>query len=267
MARTLYQKLWDSHIVSTRADGASLIYIDRHLLHEVSTPQSFVALQEGGRHVRHPAANLAVADHAVPTHDRDKPIADPQARDQVQRLIDNTAAFGVPYIPLNDPAQGIVHVVGPEQGFTLPGITIVCGDSHTSTHGAFGALAFGIGASECAVVMATQCLLQRKSPTMRVHVEGQLGPWVSAKDLALHLISAIGTNGGTGYAIEYTAAARTVAAGHQNRPPDQADGEWASRSGRRRGLGFRRLRRHSFPRQTGPASAVPERRVRPGLSL
>ena len=210
MARTLYQKLWDSHIVSTRADGASLIYIDRHLLHEVSTPQSFVALQEGGRHVRHPAANLAVADHAVPTHDRDKPIADPQARDQVQRLIDNTAAFGVPYIPLNDPAQGIVHVVGPEQGFTLPGITIVCGDSHTSTHGAFGALAFGIGASDCAVVMATQCLLQRKSPTMRVHVEGQLGPWVSAKDLALHLISAIGTNGGTGYAIEYTGAAVTA---------------------------------------------------------
>jgi 3-isopropylmalate/(R)-2-methylmalate dehydratase large subunit len=204
LSRTLYQKLWDSHVVSTRRDGASLIYIDRHLLHEVSTPQSFVALKEGGRRVRHPNANLAVADHAVPTHDRDKPIADPQARDQVQRLIDNTAAFGVPYIPLDDPAQGIVHVVGPEQGFTLPGITIVCGDSHTSTHGAFGALAFGIGASECAVVMATQCLLQRPSPTMRVDVAGRLGPWVSAKDLALHLIALIGANGGSGYAIEYT---------------------------------------------------------------
>ena len=204
MGRTLYQKLWDSHLVSTRPDGSSLIYIDRHLLHEVSTPQSFIALEEGKRRVRHPAANLAVADHAVPTHDRDKPIADRQARDQVQRLIDNTAAFGVPYIPLNDPAQGIVHVVGPEQGFTLPGITIVCGDSHTSTHGAFGALAFGIGASECAVVMATQCLLQRPSPTMRVHVSGQLGIGVGAKDLALHLIATIGANGGSGFAIEYT---------------------------------------------------------------
>ncbi len=210
MSKTLYQKLWDSHLVSTRPDGSSLIYIDRHLLHEVSTPQSFIALQEGKRRVRHPAANLAVADHAVPTHDRDKPIADPQARDQVQRLIDNTAAFGVPYIPLNDPAQGIVHVVGPEQGFTVPGITIVCGDSHTSTHGAFGALAFGIGASECAVVMATQCLIQRPSPTMRVHVTGQLGGGVGAKDLALHLIATIGANGGSGYAIEYTGEAVTA---------------------------------------------------------
>jgi 3-isopropylmalate/(R)-2-methylmalate dehydratase large subunit len=210
LSKTLYQKLWDSHLVSTRPDGSSLIYIDRHLLHEVSTPQSFIALQEGKRRVRHPAANLAVADHAVPTHDRDKPIADPQARDQVQRLIDNTAAFGVPYIPLNDPAQGIVHVVGPEQGFTVPGITIVCGDSHTSTHGAFGALAFGIGASECAVVMATQCLIQRPSPTMRVHVTGQLGGGVGAKDLALHLIATIGANGGSGYAIEYTGEAVTA---------------------------------------------------------
>jgi 3-isopropylmalate/(R)-2-methylmalate dehydratase large subunit len=210
LSKTLYHKLWDSHLVSTRPDGSSLIYIDRHLLHEVSTPQSFIALEEGGRRVRHPDANLAVADHAVPTHDRDKPIADPQARAQVQRLIDNVAAFGVPYIPLNDPAQGIVHVVGPEQGFTLPGITIVCGDSHTSTHGAFGALAFGIGASECAVVMATQCLLQRPSPTMRVHVGGRLGLGVSAKDLALHLIATIGANGGSGYAIEYTGEAVTA---------------------------------------------------------
>jgi 3-isopropylmalate/(R)-2-methylmalate dehydratase large subunit len=204
MAGTIYEKLWNSHLVSRRPDGASLIYIDRHLLHEVSTPQSFVALTEAGRGVRRPMSNLAVADHAVPTHDRDQPIADPQARAQVARLVENTAAFGVPYIPLTDEAQGIVHVVGPELGFTLPGITIVCGDSHTSTHGAFGALAFGIGASECAVMMATQCLLQRQSKTMQVRITGQLHPLLSAKDIALCLIAAIGTNGGTGYAIEYT---------------------------------------------------------------
>jgi 3-isopropylmalate/(R)-2-methylmalate dehydratase large subunit len=207
MTDTLYEKLWNSHLVSTRPDGSSLIYVDRHLLHEVSTPQSFVALQEGGRAVRRPMANLAMADHAVPTHDRDRPIADPQARAQVARLIENAAAFGVPYIPLTNEAQGIVHVVGPELGFTLPGITIVCGDSHTSTHGAFGALAFGIGASECAVVMATQCLLQRPSKTMRVEIAGALHPLLSAKDLALCLIAAIGANGGGGYAIEYTGAA------------------------------------------------------------
>jgi 3-isopropylmalate/(R)-2-methylmalate dehydratase large subunit len=207
MADTLYEKLWNSHVVSERADGSSLIYVDRHLLHEVSTPQSFVALKEAGRPVRRPMANLAVADHAVPTHDRDKPIADPQARAQVARLIENTAAFGVPYIELTSEAQGIVHVVGPELGFTLPGITIVCGDSHTSTHGAFGALAFGIGASECAVMMATQCLIQRRSKTMRVTVEGELHPLLSAKDMALCLIAKIGANGGGGYAIEYAGAA------------------------------------------------------------
>ena len=207
MADTLYEKLWNSHVVSERADGSTLIYVDRHLLHEVSTPQSFVALGEAGRPVRRPMANLAVADHAVPTHDRDKPIADPQARAQVARLIENTAAFGVPYIELTSEAQGIAHVVGPELGFTLPGITIVCGDSHTSTHGAFGALAFGIGASECGVMMATQCLIQRRSKAMRVRVGGELHPLLSAKDLALCLIAKIGANGGGGYAIEYTGAA------------------------------------------------------------
>jgi 3-isopropylmalate/(R)-2-methylmalate dehydratase large subunit len=206
MANTLYEKLWDSHTVSERPDGSSLIYVDRHLLHEISTPQSFIALSEAGRGVRRPLANLAVADHAVPTHDRDRPIADPQARAQVARLVENAAAFGVPYIPLTDAGQGIVHVIGPELGFTLPGITIVCGDSHTSTHGAFGALAFGIGASECAVVMATQCLLQRRSKTMRVAFTGELPPHVGAKDLALSLIAAIGSNGGGGFAIEYTGA-------------------------------------------------------------
>jgi 3-isopropylmalate/(R)-2-methylmalate dehydratase large subunit len=207
VAETLYEKLWNAHLVADRADGASLIYIDRHLLHEVSTPQSFVALAEGARVVRRPLTNLAVADHAVPTQDRDRPIADPQARAQVARLVENVAAFGVPYIPLTDAAQGIVHVVGPEQGFTLPGITIVCGDSHTSTHGAFGALAFGIGASECAVVMATQCLVQRKSRTMLVRIAGALHPLLTAKDIALCLIAAIGTHGGAGYAIEYAGPA------------------------------------------------------------
>jgi 3-isopropylmalate/(R)-2-methylmalate dehydratase large subunit len=209
MDETIYEKLWNAHLVSARDDGSSLIYIDRHLLHEISTPQSFVALRDAGRAVWRPRSNLAVADHAVPTHNRDRPIADPQARAQVGRLIENAAAFGIPYIPLTDGAQGIVHVVGPELGFTLPGITIVCGDSHTSTHGAFGALAFGIGASECAVVMATQCLLQRRSRTMRVHITGRLDRWLSAKDLALHLIAEIGTGGGAGYAIEYTGSAVT----------------------------------------------------------
>ncbi len=207
MAETLYEKLWNAHLVSTRDDGSSLIYIDRHLLHEVSTPQSFVALKDGNRRVRRPQSNLAVADHAVPTRNRDRPIADPQARAQVARLAENTTAFGIPYIPLTDNAQGIVHVVGPELGFTLPGITIVCGDSHTSTHGAFGALAFGIGASECAVVMATQCLLQGQSRTMQVDIAGELNPLLSAKDVSLHLIAKIGTNGGAGYAIEYTGQA------------------------------------------------------------
>jgi 3-isopropylmalate/(R)-2-methylmalate dehydratase large subunit len=200
----LYEKLWNSHLVSNRPDGSSLIYIDRHLLHEISTPQSFEQLRETGRRVRRPQANLAVADHAVPTRDRDRPIADPQARAQVDRLIANAAAFDIPYIELTDADQGIVHVIGPELGLTLPGATIVCGDSHTSTHGAFGALAFGIGASECAVVMATQCLLQRKSRTMEVRIDGTLGRWVTAKDLALCLISIIGAHGGAGYAIEYT---------------------------------------------------------------
>jgi 3-isopropylmalate/(R)-2-methylmalate dehydratase large subunit len=207
MAETIYEKLWNGHVVSIRDDGSSLIYIDRHLLHEVSTPQSFVALKDGNRLVRRPKSNLAVADHAVPTRNRGQPISDPQARAQVARLVENTTAFGIPYIPLTDGAQGIVHVVGPELGFTLPGITIVCGDSHTSTHGAFGALAFGIGASECAVVMATQCLLQRQSCTMQVDISGELDPLLSAKDLSLHLIAEIGTNGGAGYAIEYTGQA------------------------------------------------------------
>jgi 3-isopropylmalate/(R)-2-methylmalate dehydratase large subunit len=203
MARTLYDKLWESHLVRADRDGAGLIYIDRHMLHEVSTPQSFLALEKTGRVVRRPGSTLAVSDHAVPTRDRGRPIADAQARAQVEQLERNTAVFGIPYIPLRDPRQGIVHVIGPELGFTLPGITLACSDSHTSTHGAFGALAFGIGASECSVVLATQCLRQHRSKRMLVRVDGRLHPLISPKDLALALIAAIGADGASGFAVEY----------------------------------------------------------------
>jgi len=200
---TLYEKLWASHVVRDYGDGSALIYVDRHLLHEVSTPQSFLAIEARGRSVRRPAANLAVPDHAVPTRDRGGPIADPQARAQTDRLARNVARHRIPYIPLDDPRQGIVHIIGPEQGFTLPGATLACGDSHTSTHGAFGTLAFGVGASECGIVMATQCIRQRKAKTMRVEVGGSRSPWVSAKDVALAVISRIGANGAAGHAVEY----------------------------------------------------------------
>jgi 3-isopropylmalate/(R)-2-methylmalate dehydratase large subunit len=204
---TLYDKLWASHRVAGADDGSDLIYIDRHLLHEVSTPQSFEILKAGHRKVRRPSTNLAVADHAVPTHDRGFGIADPMARAQVARLQENCQAFGIDYIPLNDVRQGIVHVIGPELGFTLPGLSLVCGDSHTSTHGAFGALAFGVGATECAVVMAAQTLWQRKSGQILVRISGRLHPQLSAKDLSLALISAIGAGGGAGCAIEYAGEA------------------------------------------------------------
>ncbi|MCJ8141028.1 3-isopropylmalate dehydratase large subunit [Falsirhodobacter halotolerans] len=201
--RTLYHKIWDSHVVREREDGSTLLYVDRHLLHEVSTPQSFVALDRRGIGPHRPAANLAVPDHAVPTRHRNRPIADLQARAQTARLEENVARHGIPYIPLGDRRQGIVHVMGPEQGFTLPGITLACGDSHTSTHGAFGALAFGVGASECGIVMAAQALAQRRAGTMAVRVEGDLPLGVTAKDLALALIARIGANGAAGHAIEY----------------------------------------------------------------
>lgn len=207
MARTLYDKLWDSHVVKDFPDGTSLIYVDRHLLHEVSTPQSFVALDSRGITVHRRAANLAVADHAVPTLDRDQPIRDPQAAVQTALLERNVRKHGIPYIELQDMRQGIVHVIGPEQGFTLPGITLACGDSHTSTHGAFGALAFGIGASECGIVMATQALVQRKSRSMRIRLEGELPPRTTAKDIALRMIASVGANGAAGHAIEYAGAA------------------------------------------------------------
>jgi len=201
---TLYDKLWASHVVREYDDGQSLLYIDRHLVHEVSSPQAFEGLRAAGRVVRRPAAQLAVADHAVPTHDRDKPIADPLARKQVALLAANTAEFSLRNIALTDADQGIVHVIGPELGFTQPGITLVCGDSHTSTHGAFGALAFGIGSSECEMVLATQTLRQRRAKNLNVRIDGDLGPGVSAKDLILAVVANLGTAGATGFAIEYS---------------------------------------------------------------
>jgi 3-isopropylmalate/(R)-2-methylmalate dehydratase large subunit len=206
-SRTLYDKIWDEHLVATRSDGTSLLYIDRHLVHEVTSPQAFEGLREAGRPLRRPNAILSVADHNVPTMDREKGIADETCRLQVEALEANVKTYGVPYLPLLDERQGIVHVVGPEQGFTLPGTTIVCGDSHTSTHGAFGALAFGIGTSEVEHVMATQTLPQRKSKNLRVRFEGMLPRGLGAKDLALALIGHIGTAGGTGSVMEFTGAA------------------------------------------------------------
>ncbi|MFT7026094.1 MAG: 3-isopropylmalate/(R)-2-methylmalate dehydratase large subunit, partial [Paracoccaceae bacterium] len=201
--RTLYAKLWDSHVVRELEDGSTLLYVDRHLLHEVSTPQSFVAMDKRGVSVHRRAANLAVPDHVAPTIGRGLPVADPQARAQIARLVENVARHDIPFIPLDDRRQGIVHVIGPEQGFTLPGITLACGDSHTSTHGALGALAFGIGASECAIVMAAQALVQRRARTMAVRLDGVLAHGVTAKDVALALIAQVGANGATGHAIEY----------------------------------------------------------------
>ena len=203
MGRTLYDKLWESHVIRAYDDGSALLYVDRHLLHEVSTPQSFIAIEKKNRAVRRPDANLAVPDHVVSTTNRHLPMADPLARAQTQRLVENVARHGIPFIPLDDKRQGIVHVIGPEQGFTLPGIVLACGDSHTSTHGAFGCLAFGIGASECGIVMATQAIRQRRARTMRVTLVGARSSFVTAKDIALALIARIGANGAAGHAIEY----------------------------------------------------------------
>lgn len=207
MAKTLYDKIWDSHIVHTQEDGTALLYIDRQLVHEVTSPQAFEGLRNNGRKVRRPDATLAVADHNVPTVNRAGGIDDETSRIQVQTLADNCKEFGVPYFDLMDIRQGIVHIVGPEQGLTHPGMTIVCGDSHTSTHGAFGALAFGIGTSEVEHVLATQTLLQKRAKNMKVAVEGELPFGVTAKDIILAIIGKIGTAGGTGYVIEYTGSA------------------------------------------------------------
>jgi len=206
--QTLYDKLWQNHLVEQREDGTALIYIDRHLIHEVTSPQAFEGLRLAGRQPWRRDANLAVPDHNVPTDVSERAggvaaIADPVSRLQVQTLDENCVDFDIVEIPINDRRQGIVHVVGPEQGATLPGMTVVCGDSHTSTHGALGALAHGIGTSEVEHVLATQCLIQKKMKNMLVRVDGELGPGVTAKDIALAVIGRIGTAGGTGYAIEF----------------------------------------------------------------
>jgi len=205
--RTLYDKIWDDHLVSEQEDGTCLIYIDRHLVHEVTSPQAFEALRVDGLKMRAPAKTLAVADHNVPTSDRSLGIEDEESRIQVETLEKNAQDFGVQYLQMSDKRQGIVHVIGPEQGFTLPGTTIVCGDSHTSTHGAFGALAHGIGTSEVAHVLATQTLIQKKAKNMRVTVDGVLPEGVEAKDIILAIIGEIGTAGGTGCVIEYAGEA------------------------------------------------------------
>ncbi len=202
--QTLFDKIWQAHLVETQDDGTSLIYIDRHLVHEVTSPQAFEGLRTTGRKVRRPEATLAVVDHNVPTDpDRAKGIKDEIARIQVEALEQNARDFGVQLFDVTDIRQGIVHIIGPEQGFTLPGMTIVCGDSHTSTHGAFGALAFGIGTSEVEHVLATQTLLQKRPKNMRITVDGELGFGVTAKDVILAIIGRIGTAGGTGHVIEY----------------------------------------------------------------
>jgi len=207
MAKTLYDKLWESHVVHTSEDGTTILYIDRHLVHEVTSPQAFEGLKLANRKPWRNAANLVVADHNVPTNHRAGGIEDPVSRLQVETLDANAKAYGLTYFNMQDKRQGIVHVIGPEQGATLPGMTVVCGDSHTSTHGAFGALAHGIGTSEVEHVLATQTLLAKKSKAMLVQVEGKLGAGVTAKDIVLAIIGKIGTAGGTGYAIEFAGSA------------------------------------------------------------
>ncbi len=210
MSKTLFDKIWDNHVVRTEEDGTSLIYIDRQLVHEVTSPQAFEGLRVAGRKPWRAAANIAVPDHNIPTDikiDSADDIEDPVSRLQVQTLGSNCVEFGITEFGMADPRQGIVHVIGPEQGATLPGMTIVCGDSHTSTHGAFGAIAFGIGTSEVEHVMATQCLLQKKSGNMRVMVHGEMPGHITAKDIILAIIGKIGTAGGTGYAIEFAGEA------------------------------------------------------------
>ena len=205
--KTLFDKIWDAHVVYRQDDGTCLIYIDRHLVHEVTSPQAFEGLRNAGRPVRAPNRTLAVADHNVPTTDRSAGIADEESRIQVEALANNAAEFGVPYFAMEDIRQGIVHVIGPEQGFTQPGMTIVCGDSHTATHGAFGALAFGIGTSEVEHVLATQTLIQKPAKNMRITVDGDLAPGVTAKDIILAIIGKIGTAGGTSHVIEFAGSA------------------------------------------------------------
>jgi 3-isopropylmalate/(R)-2-methylmalate dehydratase large subunit len=204
MKKTMYEKIWDDHLVHESEGQAPTLYIDRHLLHEVTSPQAFEGLRNANRAVRRTAANLATLDHCVPTKDRDQPIKDPIARKQVETMMKNCSDNGMRLYDMESPNNGIIHIVVPEHGFVHPGMTVVCGDSHTATHGAFGALAFGIGTSEVEHVLSTQTLRQKKSKTMRVNVEGELSEYCTAKDIALSIIGHIGTAGGTGYVIEYT---------------------------------------------------------------
>src|ERR1700742_163443 len=203
MPRTLYDKIWDDHLIEEAADGAALIYIDRHVVHEVTSPQAFEGLRLSGRKVHAPDKTLLVVDHNVPTTDRHLPNPDPESATQIAYLAENAKFFNLEYYDEFDKRQGIVHIIGPEQGFTLPGVTLVCGDSHTATNGAFGALAYGIGTSEVEHVLATQTLIQSKSKNMRAVVDGKLPEGVTAKDIILAIIGEIGTAGGTGYALEY----------------------------------------------------------------
>jgi 3-isopropylmalate/(R)-2-methylmalate dehydratase large subunit len=205
--RTLFDKIWDAHLVDRQPGGTCLLYVDRHLVHEVTSPQAFAGLRANGRRVRRPQATIAVADHNVPTTDRSQGITEPESRLQVETLERNVREFGIPYFGMSDIRQGIVHIIGPEQGMTQPGMTIVCGDSHTATHGAFGALAFGIGTSEVEHVLATQTLIQQPAKNMLIRVDGDMGFGVTAKDLILGIIGRIGTAGGTGHVIEYAGSA------------------------------------------------------------
>lgn len=207
MPKTLFDKIWDSHIVSSIKDGPDQLYIDRHYCHEVTSPQAFDGLRKRNLKVFRPERTFCTPDHNIPTLNQDKPIADPVSRNQVDTLTQNATEFGVPFYPLGDPHNGIIHVTGPEHGLTLPGMTIVCGDSHTSTHGAFGAVAFGIGTSEVEMVLATQCVLQPKPKSMRINVEGQLAKGVTSKDVALYIIAQLTTGGATGYFVEYAGSA------------------------------------------------------------
>src|SRR5437660_3549154 len=207
MPRTLFEKLWDEHIVAASAGQLPLLYVDLHLVHEVTSPQAFDGLRAAGRKVREPLRTIATVDHNIPTEPRGTPITDEIAKRQIEALQQNCRDFGVHLFDMDSPDQGIVHVIGPEPGYTQPGMTIVCGDSHTSTHGAFGALAFGIGTSEVEHVLATQCLAQQKPKTMQIDVRGQLPDGVGAKDLALGIIGQIGTDGATGHVIEYAGPA------------------------------------------------------------
>lgn len=207
MAKTLFDKIWDAHVVNHITDGPDQLYIDRHYCHEVTSPQAFAGLRKRGLKVFRPERTFCSPDHNIPTVDQDKPIADPVSRNQVDTLCGNASEFGVTYFGIGHPKNGIIHVIGPENGLTLPGATIVCGDSHTSTHGAVGAVAFGIGTSEVEMVLASQCIIQNKPKTMRINVEGRLKPGVTAKDIALYIIAQMTTGGATGYFVEYAGEA------------------------------------------------------------